>query len=579
MARRRLDAELVRRGLARSREHAQNLVAEGRVRVAGATATKPATQVEEAAALVVVEAPTGPDYVSRGAHKLIGALDRFDPSGQMVAGRWVLDAGASTGGFTDVVLRRGAAHVIAVDVGYGQLAWSLRSDERVTVMDRTNIRGLTAQDLPHRPDVVVADLSFISLRLVLGVFAGIVAEGADLLLMVKPQFEVGREALGSGGVVREPALRESAVLEVAQVRVGGRARHCRGGGQPAAGSQRECRVLSSSAGRCRPARSGGRPPRSAGGSTVTGSAPEGGAAMGDRRILLVTNTRRQEAVTAARATAEALLHQGMGVAATRDECEVLAVPGVVPVESLPEGSAATGCELVVVLGGDGTVLRGAERARGMGVPLLGVNLGHVGFLAELEREDLQEVVQAVVARDYRVEQRMTVDARILDNGVEVVHTWALNEVSIEKAPEDRMLDLMVEVDGRPLSRWLCDGVVCATPTGSTAYSFSAGGPIVWPEVEALLLVPLSAHALFARPLVTAPTTRIVIESVAPEKQGVLWADGRRSFPLPHNARIEVSRHPEPVSFARLRDAPFTDRLVAKFALPIQGWRGAPTERP
>ena len=312
---------------------------------------------------------------------------------------------------------------------------------------------------------------------------------------------------------------------------------------------------------------------------MTGPAPEENAAMIDRRILLVTNTRRQEAVTAARATAEALLGQGMGVAATRDECEVLAVPGVVPVDSMPEGAAATGCELVVVLGGDGTVLRGAERARGTGVPLLGVNLGHVGFLAELEREDLQEVVQAVVARDYRVEQRMTVDARILDKGVEVVHTWALNEVSIEKAPEDRMLDLMVEVDGRPLSRWLCDGVVCATPTGSTAYSFSAGGPIVWPEVEALLLVPLSAHALFARPLVTAPTTRIVIESVAPEKQGVLWADGRRSFPLPHNARIEVSRHPEPVSFARLRDAPFTDRLVAKFALPIQGWRGTPTERP
>ncbi len=215
MARRRLDAELVRRGLARSREHAQQLVADGRVRVAGATATKPATQVEEAAALVVLEAATGPDYVSRGAHKLIGALDRFDRAGTMVTGRWVLDAGASTGGFTDVLLRRGAAHVFAVDVGYGQLAWSLRSDERVTVMDRTNIRALTAQDLPRCPDLVVADLSFISLRLVLGVLAGIVAEGADLLLMVKPQFEVGRSALGSGGVVRDPALRESAVLDVA----------------------------------------------------------------------------------------------------------------------------------------------------------------------------------------------------------------------------------------------------------------------------------------------------------------------------------------------------------------------------
>ena len=216
MARRRLDAELVRRGLARSREHAQQLVADGRVRVAGTTASKPATQVQEAAALLVIEGATGPDYVSRGAHKLIGALDRFDPQGQMVAGRWALDAGASTGGFTDVLLRRGAAHVIAVDVGYGQLAWSLRTDERVTVLDRTNVRGLVVADLPRRPELVVADLSFISLRLVVGVLAALVVDGADLLLMVKPQFEVGREALGSGGVVREPELRESAVLEVAR---------------------------------------------------------------------------------------------------------------------------------------------------------------------------------------------------------------------------------------------------------------------------------------------------------------------------------------------------------------------------
>ncbi len=305
---------------------------------------------------------------------------------------------------------------------------------------------------------------------------------------------------------------------------------------------------------------------------MTGTAQ---AALSDpgRRVLLVTNTRREEAVVAARATAHALMTEGMRVSAAEEECAVLDVAGVHPVTAHPEGNAASGCELVVVLGGDGTVLRGAERARGACVPLLGVNLGHVGFLAELEREDLQEVVQAVVRRDYRVEQRMTVDARILDGADEVAHTWALNEVSIEKGPADRMLELTVEVDGRPLSRWLCDGIVCATPTGSTAYSFSAGGPIVWPEVEALLLVPLSAHALFARPLVTAPVSRIVIESVAPVKQGVLWADGRRAFDLPHNARIEVRRHAEPVSFARLRDAPFTDRLVAKFALPIDGWRG------
>ncbi len=217
MTRRRLDAELVRRGLARSREHAQQLIADGRVRLAGTAATKPATQVDDAAVVQVIAAAEGPDYVSRGAHKLVGALDAFDPDGTLVKGRRAMDAGASTGGFTDVLLRRGAAHVIAVDVGYGQLAWSIQTDERVTVMDRTNVRALSVDDLPYRPDLVVADLSFISLRLVLPVFAQLVAPGADLLLMVKPQFEVGREALGSGGVVREPRLRAEAVLSVARV--------------------------------------------------------------------------------------------------------------------------------------------------------------------------------------------------------------------------------------------------------------------------------------------------------------------------------------------------------------------------
>jgi NAD+ kinase len=296
------------------------------------------------------------------------------------------------------------------------------------------------------------------------------------------------------------------------------------------------------------------------------------AAVDERTILLVTNTRRPEAIEVARNTAHSLLSQGIRLVTPEDEWNRLGIPEITPVDAVTEGAAAMGCELVVVLGGDGTLLRGAERARGQGVPLLGVNLGHVGFLAEFEREQLDEVVAAVVARDYIVEERLTVAARVLESDVEVLHTWALNEVSIEKAPEDRMLDLMVEIDGRPLSRFLCDGALVATPTGSTAYSFSAGGPVVWPVVEALLFVPLSAHALFARPLVAAPTSMIAVDSVAPEKQGVLWADGRRAFTLPHNARVEVRRDPEPVRFARLRDAPFTDRLVAKFGLPVAGWR-------
>lgn len=296
--------------------------------------------------------------------------------------------------------------------------------------------------------------------------------------------------------------------------------------------------------------------------------------MEQRTILLVTNNRRPGAGDVARQTATALMAHGLSIATPSDEWEQLGLPDVAAVDAHTEGAAAVGCELVIVLGGDGTILRAVERARGQQVPLLGVNLGHVGFLAELEREQLDEVVQAVVARDWIVEERMTVEARVFEADVEVLRTWALNEISIEKAPADRMLDLMVEIDGRPLSRWLCDGAVVATPTGSTAYSFSAGGPVVWPVVEAVLLVPLSAHALFARPLVTAPTSVIAIDSVAPEKQGVVWADGRRSFTLPHNARIEVRRSPEPVRFARLRDAPFTDRLVAKFHLPVEGWRGS-----
>ncbi|WP_330329696.1 TlyA family RNA methyltransferase [Streptomyces sp. NBC_00536] len=217
VARRRLDAELVRRKMARSREHAAQLIAAGRVTVGGATATKAATQVETAAALVVREDDSDPDYVSRGGHKLSGALDAFRPLGLVVEGRRALDAGASTGGFTDVLLRSGVAHVVAVDVGYGQLAWSLQSDDRVTVKDRTNVRELTLEQIDGIPaDLVVSDLSFISIGLVLPALVRCTAPDADLVLMVKPQFEVGKDRLGSGGVVRSAELRAEAVREVAR---------------------------------------------------------------------------------------------------------------------------------------------------------------------------------------------------------------------------------------------------------------------------------------------------------------------------------------------------------------------------
>ncbi|WP_070378692.1 TlyA family RNA methyltransferase [Rhodococcus sp. WMMA185] len=216
MARRaRVDAELVRRGLARSREHAQELIASGRILISGVAATKPATAVEAGTPLRVVEVDNEVSWASRGAHKLLGALEAFGPRGLEVEGKRCLDAGASTGGFTDVLLHRGAQEVVAVDVGYGQLVWRLQSDERVRVVDRTNVRSLDGDQIGGRVDLVVADLSFISLKLVLPAFVACIAEGADLIPMVKPQFEVGKDNVGSGGVVRDPQLRTAAVLEVA----------------------------------------------------------------------------------------------------------------------------------------------------------------------------------------------------------------------------------------------------------------------------------------------------------------------------------------------------------------------------
>jgi NAD+ kinase len=309
---------------------------------------------------------------------------------------------------------------------------------------------------------------------------------------------------------------------------------------------------------------------------MAGSA-ELGERDGARTVLVVAHTGRKEAVAAARQLVEQLEAARLEVRALAQEQPDLQLAGAHTVPAGPD--AARGAELVVVVGGDGTLLRGAEYARPAGTPMLGVNLGHIGFLAEAEPEDLTELVERVVARDYQVEERMTLDVTVTRDGNPVVRNWALNEATVEKAARERMLEVIVEVDGRPLSRWGCDGVVCATPTGSTAYAFSAGGPVVWPEVEALLMVPISAHALFARPLVTAPTSVLAIE-VAPETpHGVLWCDGRRSLELPPGARVEVRRSDLPVRFARLVQAPFTDRLVAKFALPVSGWRGARAPAP
>ncbi|MBP2367362.1 NAD kinase [Pseudonocardia parietis] len=297
-----------------------------------------------------------------------------------------------------------------------------------------------------------------------------------------------------------------------------------------------------------------------------------------REILLVLHTGRP----ANRKTAVHVMNElgrlGLRTRVLADEwAELGADPdlpiGPAPIQVAGGPDCARGAEAALVLGGDGTLLRAADLARPAGVPLLGVNLGHIGFLAEAEEDTLGETLEKLAAGAYEVEERTTLQALVRSNGRVLGRTWALNEAVVEKTTRGRILEVVLEVDGRPVSSFGCDGVLCSTPTGSTAYAFSAGGPLIWPQVQALLVVPSNAHALFARPMVIAPDSVVAIEVSADGPSAVLDCDGRRTVAVPPGARVELSRAEEPVRMVRLAPQPFADRLVRKFDLPVRGWRG------
>lgn len=290
-----------------------------------------------------------------------------------------------------------------------------------------------------------------------------------------------------------------------------------------------------------------------------------------RSVLLVAHTSRAQIMTLAMQASAQLRAAGFEVRMLDSEAKACGDPMVTVVE---QACAAHDAELVLVLGGDGTFLRAAELARPAGVPMLGVNLGHVGFLAEAEPDALASAVESIVERGYTVEERVTIDAEISIDGESRGHAWALNEVSLERTNRERMLEIAVAVDERPLLRFGCDGVLCSTPTGSTAYAFSAGGPIVWPNVDALLVVPNAAHALFVRPLVVAPGSTVDIDLLSHGHEAILSCDGRRSLAVPSGARVRVRRGAEPVRIARLSQQSFTDLLVTKFQLPVRSFREA-----
>lgn len=287
-----------------------------------------------------------------------------------------------------------------------------------------------------------------------------------------------------------------------------------------------------------------------------------------RRLLLIVHPTRADAKKAAEELIGLLSNQDFEIVSTSQ----ISFAGVSNISEtyLTELLDKSGIELAVVLGGDGTILRAAQAIRGSSIPLLGVNLGHVGFLAQIGRPTAPELASAIISKNYQSERRMVLQYRIERAGKNIAHGWALNEVTIERSSE-AMVQLLVQIDHRPLSRWGCDGIICATPTGSTAYAFSAGGPIVWPEVEALVLLPLAAHALFSRPMVISPESTIAVDIESDE--ATLSADGLRIFQLLENDRVVLTSDSSPINLAHIDPALFTDRLVAKFKLPVEGWRG------
>ena len=288
--------------------------------------------------------------------------------------------------------------------------------------------------------------------------------------------------------------------------------------------------------------------------------------MSARKVLLVLHPHRPEALKVAEEIVTSLSNEGIEFLSTAPQ----KINSVSSINSDELSKYLASIELTVVLGGDGTILRGVEQVHGTDIPVLGINLGHVGFLAQIGRPSTEKIIDAIRNKKYTTEKRMTLAYQVQRNSSVVARGWALNEVTVERSTE-AMIELFVQVDHRPLSRWGCDGVICATPTGSTAYAFSAGGPVVWPEVEALVLLPLAAHALFSDPMVISPESEIVID--VESEVGALSADGLRKFALIEKDRIVLSSDKSFINLAHIEAAPFADRLVAKFKLPVDGWRG------
>ncbi len=536
----RLDQLLVERGLAESRSRAQALVMAGKVRVGegdGARLDRKPGDLVDAGTPVSVDAPE--PYVSRGGHKLAAALDAFgiDP-----ARRVCLDVGASTGGFSDVLLQRGATRVYALDVGRGQLADALRRDPRVVSMERTNARALTAASLPEPVSLAVIDVSFISLDKVLPAVAATLGEHPAIVALVKPQFEVGKGRTDHG-VVRDPAA-HAEVLRTVVARASGigsrvarrdRLADPRPGGQP--------RVPAPPGARSglrrdrRPHRRGDRP-------------------MTVSRIGFAYNPTIEQAVElSARATGWCQMRSIDHWQLPSDDLDGL-------LRELPTTDA------LVVLGGDGTFLRAVRAVAEVDVPILGINLGKVGFLSKAEAGELDAVLGKIVAGEFRIDERMALEGRIFgrDQPVDVLRHFALNDIVVARGALARVCRLDVAIDDTHLATFVADGLVVASPTGSTGYSFSAGGPILDPISRNLVVTPIAAYLSAIRSVVVSPRQTVRC-TVVDAHEALVSVDGREDIRIAVGDVVEVRAVERPIRLIEPTGAqPFWDLLRHKVAL-------------
>jgi NAD+ kinase len=513
----RLDRILVERGLAPTRARAQALVLAGRVSTAGLRLDKPGLCYPLD---VPLEVAPGPRWVSRGGEKLDAALAAL---GVRAAERDALDVGASTGGFTQVLLQHGARRVIALDVGRGQLDWSLRNDPRVLVLEGRNARRLDPADLPFPPSLATVDVSFISLRLVLAPLVGCVTADGDVIALVKPQFEVGRAQVGRGGIVRDRELH----------------RDPRRRGQPG--------VL--------PAPAPGRPGHRRGGRRVS---TQPVAKTPIRRVVVVAKIGRSQAPRLAAELARWLEERGIEVQYDAETAAALGVAGGASRETLPDA-----VDLAIVAGGDGTLLSVARAAGPRGVPLLGVNLGGLGFLTELHPDELYAGLEAVLRGEYTIEQRRALRVRFARAGQAVREYALLNDVVITKSALARMIDIGVRVDGQEVATYTSDGLIVSTPTGSTAYNLSAGGPILDPRMSAFVIAPICPHTLTHRPIVVPGDVRIEIALRSSEGEVYLTLDGQIGSPFAPEDRLTIDDHPRPVRLVRVARRGFFEVLRRK----------------